>query len=68
MSKQIVLELDKFDEVAVNRAIAHRQTFRDMQGCILPDGESNTVGAVIAEICRSWLDDRGMWEWSKTGE
>jgi hypothetical protein len=67
VSKQIVLELDGEDETAVNKAIAYRQTFRDCQGCIMPDSGSNLAGSLIAEICRGWLEGHKKWNWSEDG-
>lgn len=58
----LTLELDENDARDVHRAIAARQSrFRyDAQpGAILPDGESNTAGKIIAEICRGWLESLG---------
>lgn len=50
-NKQIVLSLDELDYDAIQKAIARRQLFR-----VMPDGTSNTAGAVLAEICRGWLE------------
>jgi len=54
----MTLQLDDDDDRAIQAAIAARQTVRDQQGCILPDGESDLAGALIAEICRGWLEMR----------
>jgi hypothetical protein len=51
---QIVLELDDLDEKEIRRAIAIRQAWGP-----LPDGDGNTAGRVVAEICRGWLFHRG---------
>ena len=57
--RKMVLDLDELDYRAVQRAIARRQTFR-----VMPDDEgSDTAGAVIAEICRGWLE---MLDWDFT--
>lgn len=61
--RKMLLELDEDDYRAVQAAIAHRQKmFRDIPGCergIMPEGDSNTAGAVLAEICRGWLESLG---------
>lgn len=50
--KTIELVLEDEDYDSVQRAIALRQSWRAM-----PDfGESNRAGAVLAEICRGWLE------------
>jgi len=55
--KTMTLILDELDHRAVQRAIARRQTFRDEHGdCIAPLSDSNTAGAMLAEICRGWLE------------
>lgn len=48
-SNRIILDLDDLDHEAIKRVIAMRE--RSMP---LPDGESNTDGAVLAEICRGY--------------
>ena len=62
---QMTLELDELDAIAINEAIARRQRFRDESGCVLPDSESNRAGAVVAEICRGWLE---FLEWTDKDE
>jgi hypothetical protein len=64
MTTQITLALDELDAQAIHRAIAHRQTYRDQEGCILPDNDSDLAGAALAEICRSWLESVGQWDWA----
>jgi len=59
LPKTITITLDDADERHVAQAIALRQTARDDKGCILSQGESDLTGAVIAEICRGWLDMLG---------
>lgn len=49
--KTITLELDDLDYAAVQEAIATRQLYR-----VLPDGEGNLAGRVVAEICRGWME------------
>ncbi len=55
MLRQIVLNLDPDDYDAVQQALAVRQR-RLNDRPILPDGDSNTAGAYLAEICRGWLE------------
>lgn len=50
------LVLDQADYDAIQKAIAYRQTWG-----VMPDGEGNIAGRVIAEICRGWLEQKGMW-------
>jgi hypothetical protein len=53
----IYLILDEDDYNAVQSAMARRQSRRDESGGpILPPGESNTAGALVAEICRGWCE------------
>jgi hypothetical protein len=55
--RRLVLELDEDDWDAIQEAIARRQAWRHADGGpLLPDGESNTAGAVLAEICRGWVE------------
>lgn len=54
--RKITLLLDELDYAAVQAAMAKRQLFRADGKCILPDGTSNTAGALIAEVCRGWLE------------
>ena len=58
MGKTLSLELSDLDYDAIQKAIAYRQTWRAM-----PDADgSNLPGAVMAEICRGWLEMLGRWE------
>lgn len=50
------LVLDQADYDAIQKAIAYRQTWG-----VMPDGEGNIAGRVIAEIRRGWLEQKGMW-------
>lgn len=56
--REIVLQLDELDYAAIQKAIAYRQTWG--RGT-MPDSDSNVAGAVLAEICRGWLEKKGMW-------
>ncbi len=61
-TRKITIELDDLDEAAVNYAIAfHQSRFRINGVHILPDGESDTRGAILAEICRGYLERLGEW-------
>jgi len=59
MTKTITITLDDDDDRHVAQAIAFRQGVRDGQGCIIDQGESCLTGALIAEICRGWLEMHG---------
>ena len=50
-SNRIELECDDLDYRAIQEAMAKRQAIRCM-----PDSGSNVAGAVIAEICRGWME------------
>lgn len=47
--RKIELEIDDLDYETIQRCIAKRQLYR-----VLPDGDGNMAGRVIAEICRGW--------------
>jgi hypothetical protein len=51
MSERIVLSLDDLDYRAVQNAMHLRN-----QMAILPDGTSGITGALVAEICRGWME------------
>lgn len=53
----MTMTLDELDYAAVQQAISVYQRGR----CIPPEGSSDLAGAWVAEICRSWLDQRGEW-------
>lgn len=56
----ITLFVDADDERDIHAAIAHFQTANHAwEGALLGEGQSNTSGAIIGEICRQWLDARG---------
>jgi len=58
--RTITLVLDDDDAVAVAEAIVERmENPKGENGyVILPDGMSNQLGALIAEICRAFVDYR----------
>lgn len=56
--------LDDDDARDINAAIAHHQRTRrwpanEGGGHMLPEGDSDTIGAVLGEICRDWLESQG---------
>jgi hypothetical protein len=55
-TKRLILDLDEDDFAALQEALTRRQLWRDQHGVILPDGESNLPGALLAEICRGWIE------------
>jgi hypothetical protein len=61
MTQRLTLSLDEDDARAVHEAIArYQQRSRWPEGgTLLPDGESDQAGAVLAEICRGWLEMYG---------
>lgn len=71
MTRQIILELDELDYDTVQGYIADFQAnssrIHAMSGvksgeAILPDGESNMVGGIIAECVRDLLEYREIWD------
>lgn len=61
--RTIVLELDEADYDTIQREIAHRQArMRDAHGTILPDGDSNLAGAILAEVVRDIEEYRSLFE------
>lgn len=60
--RTITLELDEDDWNAIQKEIAIRQSRRDKDGPLLPDGESNMVGAMLAEVVRDLEEYRAAWE------
>lgn len=54
--KVLSVALDEDDHDAVQRALSVRHGFR-----ALPDGDSDRAGALLAEICRGWLEMLGRW-------
>ncbi len=58
--KIVKLKLDRQDYEAIQEAIAIRRSglFRMPDGELsMPDGESDSKGAALAEICRQWVED-----------
>lgn len=57
--RRMELVLDELDYDTIQREIAHRQErsrWEDDGGTIIPEGDSDLAGAIIAEIIRD-LDD-----------
>ena len=62
-SRIITLELDELDWDTIQREFAKRQVrCRDEHGVILPDGDSDLAGALLAECVRDLEDYRELWE------
>lgn len=67
--RTIVLELDEADYDTIQREIAHRQSrIRGVVGTLLPDGDSNLAGAIMAEVVRDLDEYRSMFDAQKGGE
>ena len=63
MNRHMHLYLDEEDYNAIQREIARRQCSRWPDGgVILPEGESNMVGAILAEACRDLDEYRAMFK------
>lgn len=60
--RTITLELDEDDWDSIQGEIARRQARRDEHGPLLPEGESNMVGAMLAEAVRDLEEYRAAWE------
>lgn len=54
-TRTLTLELDQLDYDVIQQAIAYRQTYR-----VLPDGDGNMVGRYVAEVCRGFLEMKGV--------
>lgn len=67
MTRTITLVLDDLDYDAVQAEFARRQLCRDAHGVILPDGESNLSGALVAEMIRDLRDYRDLFEAQQGG-
>lgn len=61
MTHKFTASLDDLDYRAVQKALATRQNQRLNGECILPDTESDLAGTLLGEICRDWLEHRGLW-------
>jgi hypothetical protein len=55
--QKLVIEVDDLDYSAILAAIAKRQNLMRMDGrALLPDGEGDLRGRLLAEICRGWCE------------
>lgn len=55
----VTVVVDRQDFSAIQAAITRRQLLGRYPGCTgttLPDGDSDLAGAIIAEICRGWME------------
>jgi hypothetical protein len=52
-TRTIILELDELDYDCIQDFMAKEQLCRDKDGIILPEGESNLAGAIMAEAVRN---------------
>jgi hypothetical protein len=59
--RTIVLELDEDDWNTIQDELARAQAYRDKDGAILPEGESNLPGAIIGEAIRDLEEYRALW-------
>lgn len=66
MIRKMELLLDDLDFDTIQAEIAHRQARSRLiapnSPTILPDGESNLAGAIIAECVRDLAEYRTLWE------
>ena len=67
-TRTITIEVDELDEKAIIKAVAVFQRLNRIgeSGLIVPEGESDTRGAILGEICRGYLEARGEWDHSTT--
>lgn len=69
-TRQLVLELDELDYDTIHGYIAEFQGKSaqvhamngNKGGAILPEGDSNVAGAIMAECVRDLLEYRALWE------
>lgn len=53
---------DPDDAASIHEAVAMHQRERIDGEHILPEGDSDTLGAILAEICRDWMEYRELWD------
>ena len=58
---EIRLQLDEADAVAIHHAVAIHQQGRIDSKHVLPDGASDRLGSILAEICQDWEEYREQW-------
>lgn len=60
--KRLEVIVDKLDDAAISKEIAHRERCAKSMGVeiddVLPDGDSNQLGKIFAECCRSLVEYR----------
>jgi hypothetical protein len=58
MPQHFIFYCDPLDAAAIHEAVAFHQArdHRVFGEHLLPEHESSTIGATLAEICRDWLD------------
>ena len=61
MAEKLAFEADDLDAAAILRAIAcyQRRSNEAWGETIVPEHESDLGAAILAEICRSWLERMG---------
>jgi len=58
--EKLELVLDQADYAAILAATARRSESRCEDGSIcIPEYGGNLIGALVAEVCRGWLDYKG---------
>ena len=60
--RTITLECDEEDWDTIQTEFAQRQSYRDDKGNLLPDGESNLAGAIVAELIRDLNEYRDLYD------
>lgn len=69
--RRIELLCDDLDFDAIQEEITHRQVRSRViapdSPTILPDGESNLAGAIVAEMVRDLREYRGLWTAEREG-
>lgn len=61
MIRTITLQCDELDYDCIQAEFARRQTNRRDGFTNVPDGESNLIGAMVAEIVRDYSELSGLW-------
>lgn len=59
---RITFPCDDLDATAIHYAVSlHQQSARVDGVHSLPEHDGDTIGAVLAEICRGWCERQGKW-------
>lgn len=61
-TRQIILELDEEDWDTIQGEFSKRQSHRYKGGPMLPDGDSNLPGAMLAECIRDLDEYRSLYD------